>query len=189
MITIAYLGPPGTFSHEAAAIWSRRYGKAEFLPCHDLAEVLAAVTEGQAETALLPLENSIEGAVNLTLDLLLDAKELQVVGEVILPVYHCLISKARSLAAIREVWSHPQALAQCRRYLAKNLPQALTRSAASTAEAVSRVSQQSELAAIGSAFAADLYRTPILARYIHDYEDNRTRYWAGIKLHPAQVHI
>ncbi|NLW07888.1 MAG: prephenate dehydratase [Clostridia bacterium] len=186
MNTIAYLGPAGTFSHEAATIWARRYEeKSDYLPCHSLIEVLVTVTKGKAKTALLPLENSIEGTVNLTLDLLLGAQDIQVIGEVILPVHHCLISKAPNLKAIKEVWSHPQALAQCRFYLNKNLPQAVIRSTASTAEAVSQVCQRPELAAVGSAFAAALYRIPILARDIHDYEDNRTRFWVLGREKPA----
>jgi len=177
MKTIAYLGPPGTFSHEAAAIWARTEGQVNFLPCPDLPEVLEAVYNGQAEVALLPVENSIEGAVNLTLDLVVEAKELQVIREIILPVCHCLIGKAKTLGEIREVWSHPQALAQCRQYLNKNLRHAAVRSTTSTAEAVSQAGLRPELASIGSAFAASLYRLPVIVAGIQDYQENKTRFW------------
>lgn len=177
MKTIAYLGPPGTFSHEAAATWARPEGQVNFLPCPDLPEVLEAVYNGQAEVALLPVENSIEGAVNLTLDLVLEANELQVIGEIILPVCHCLIGKAQTLGEVREVWSHPQALAQCRQYLKKNLHHAAVRSITSTAEAVSQAGLRPELAAIGSAFAAGLYQVPVMVAGIQDYQGNKTRFW------------
>ncbi len=178
METLAYLGPPGTFSHEAATIWSQKIKRqVNFLPCSDLAKVLMAVEEKQAAAALLPVENSIEGTINLTLDLAVEAKELQIIGEIILPVSHCLLSKAYSLEQVKEVCSHPQALAQCRNYLAVNLSQAAIKTAASTADAVSQASLRPELAAIGSAFAAVLYRLPIMAADIQDYEGNKTRFW------------
>lgn len=174
---IAYLGPRGTYSHEAATIWGQRAGQDSFLACPDLPGVLAAVLQGQAAAAILPVENSIEGAVNLTLDLILENPELQVIGEVVLPVHHCLISRAGDLATIREVWSHPQALAQCRHYLAQNLPGVITRPATSTAAAADQARQQPYLAAIASNFAAEVYQLPVLAAGIEDYPDNKTRFW------------
>ncbi len=183
MQTIAYLGPRGTFSHEAAAGWVRRAGLAGgtgedmLLAGPGLPEVLVAVRTGQASMAVLPVENSIEGAVNLTMDLVLEEDGLQVIGEMVLPVRHCLLGQAGSLAAIREVWSHPQALAQCRRYLAAHLPGVKLKAVASTADAAREACQRPELAAIGSAFAAGLYHLPVLAGDIQDYQDNKTRFW------------
>ncbi|WP_406676211.1 prephenate dehydratase [Moorella sp. ACPs] len=183
MKAIAYLGPPGTFSHEAAVTWARRVdcsrqaGAATFLACLSLPEVLAAVQKRQAGAGILPVENSIEGAVNLTLDLILEEEGLKVIGEVVLPICHCLLSQAKEMTAIREVWSHPQALAQCRHYLATNLPGAKVKAVASTAEAAREASRRPELAAIASAFAARLYQLPILATGIQDYPDNKTRFW------------
>ncbi|MDN5344015.1 MAG: prephenate dehydratase [Clostridia bacterium] len=183
MDRIAFLGPPGTFSHEAAVNWARRVNpagqenSAAFLACTDLPEVLAAVHNGKAKLALLPVENSIEGAVNLTLDLILAEKGLQVIGEVVLPVCHCLLGQSSEIAAIKEVWSHPQALAQCRHYLATHLPTAKLKAVTSTAEAVREACQRPGLAAIGSAFAARLYRLPVIAAGIQDYQDNKTRFW------------
>lgn len=174
---VAYLGPRGTYSHEAATIWGQRTGQDSFLACPDLPGVLAAVLQGQAAAAVLPVENSIEGAVNLTLDLVLENPGLQVIGEVVLPVRHCLISRAGDLATIQEVWSHPQALAQCRHYLAQKLPGVITRPATSTAAAAAQARQRPDLAAIASAFAAGAYQLPVLAAGIEDYPDNKTRFW------------
>ena len=174
---IAYLGPPGTYSHEAATIWGRLAGQDLFLACPDLPEALATVRDGRAGAAVLPVENSIEGAVNLTLDLVLESPELQVVGEVVLPIHHCLLSRADNLATIREVWSHPQALAQCRHYLAQKLPGVAIRPATSTAAAASQAQQRPDLAAIASTFAAWLYQVPVVATDIEDYPDNKTRFW------------
>ncbi|MGI9862200.1 prephenate dehydratase [Moorella naiadis] len=174
---IAYLGPQGTYSHEAATIWGRLTGQDLFLACPDLPEVLAAVRDSRAVAAVLPVENSIEGAVNLTLDLILETPELQVTGEVVLPIHHCLISRAGNLAAIKEVWSHPQALAQCRHYLAQNLPGVAIKPTTSTAAAASQAQQRPDLAAIASTFAAGLYQVPLVATEIEDYPDNKTRFW------------
>ncbi|MBE3571361.1 MAG: prephenate dehydratase [Moorella humiferrea] len=183
MKTIAYLGPPGTFSHEAAVTWRRRLEPErekeveELLACPDLPGVVDAVKNHRAMAGILPVENSIEGAVNLTLDLLLEEMELQIIGEVILPINHCLLSQADDINAVREVWSHPQALAQCRRYLAAVLPWAKIKAVTSTAEAAGEALKRPDLAAIASSFAASLYRLPILAQDIQDYSGNKTRFW------------
>ncbi|QGP93713.1 Prephenate dehydratase [Neomoorella glycerini] len=183
MKAIAYLGPPGTFSHEAAVAWARRVdrnwqaGADTFLACPNLPEVMTAVQNHQAGAGILPVENSIEGAVNLTLDLVLEEEGLQVIGEVVLPVCHCLMGQAEDMKAIREVWSHPQALAQCRHYLATNLPGAKLKAVTSTAEAAREARRMPELAAIASAFAARLYQLPVLATSIQDYQENKTRFW------------
>ncbi|MBC7324791.1 MAG: prephenate dehydratase [Moorella sp. (in: Bacteria)] len=183
MKEVAYLGPPGTFSHEAAIAWMRRLqpgrqiGLENLLACPGLPEVLAAVGDNQARMAVLPVENSVEGAVNLTMDLVLEEDKLQVIGEIVLPVRHCLMGQVKEIGEIREILSHPQALAQCRRYLITHLPRVKLKGVTSTAEAAREASIRPGVAAIGPAFAAGLYQLPLLARNIQDYEDNKTRFW------------
>ncbi|MGI9952880.1 prephenate dehydratase [Moorellaceae bacterium AZ2] len=176
MKTVAYLGPEGTFSHQAAVAWGSRVGADAFLPVDSLPEVIRAVHRGESQAAVLPLENSIEGSVNLTLDLLLEEPELRIIGEVVLEVHHCLAGRTRELARIEEVWSHPQALAQCRRFLAGYLPGVRVCAANSTAEAMRVAASREKVAAIGSPFAAELYLLPILRRGIEDYPGNKTRF-------------
>ncbi|HBT46418.1 MAG TPA: prephenate dehydratase [Peptococcaceae bacterium] len=176
MKTVAYLGPEGTFSHQAALAWGGRVGAVAFRPADSLPEVIQAVHRGEGEAAVLPLENSIEGSVNLTLDLLLEEPELRIIGEVVLEVHHCLATRARQLDRIEEVWSHPHALAQCRRFLAEKLPRVPLRTVNSTAEAMRMAADREERAAVGSLFAAALYRVPVLYRAIEDHPGNKTRF-------------
>jgi chorismate mutase / prephenate dehydratase len=118
---VSYLGPPGTNTHLAAL---RHFGSsAEFLPVRGIAEVFEEVERGRAEVGLVPIENSTEGVVNHTLDGLIDS-ELLICGEVSLEIHHHLLSRAADLAEIKRVFSHPQALAQCRGWLARHLPDA-----------------------------------------------------------------
>ncbi|SMB98334.1 prephenate dehydratase [Thermanaeromonas toyohensis ToBE] len=173
---VAYLGPEGTFSHEAAVIWGSAIGVASFFPVENLLEVVQAVLEGRCQAAILPLENSIEGSVNLTQDLLLEEPALQIVGEVVLEVRHCLASKETDPQNITEVWSHPHALAQCRRFLASRLPKARLCPATSTAGAFVLATSRKGSAAIGSSFAARLYGLPVLYQGIEDYPGNKTRF-------------
>ena len=139
---IAYLGPRGTFSEDAlwAAIGDRQV---DAIPAATVPEAIIAVREGRAERALVPFENSIEGAVTATLDTLaFDADGLTLVGEYDLPIRHCLIARDQiPLEAIEVVLSHPQASAQCARFIRESLPQAEVRAAPSTAEAVRTVAE------------------------------------------------
>lgn len=173
---VAYLGPEGTFSHEAAVVWGSIMGVELFLPAENLLQVVQSVLEGRCEAAVLPLENSIEGSVNLTQDLLMEEPSLQIIGEVILEVRHCLASKERDLGNIAEVWSHPHALAQCRKFLAKYLPKARLCPTTSTAGAFILATSRMRTAALGSSFAAKLYGLPILYQGIEDYPGNKTRF-------------
>lgn len=173
---VAYLGPEGTFSHEAAVVWGAARGISSFFPAENLLQVVQAVLEGRCEAAVLPLENSIEGSVNLTQDLLLEEPSLKIIGEVILEVRHCLASNERDLENITEVWSHPHALAQCRKFLAKHLPKARLCPATSTAGAFILATSRKGSAAIGSSFAARFYKLPVLRQGIEDYPGNKTRF-------------
>lgn len=175
---IAYLGPRGTFSEDAlrAALGDEAV---EEVPVPSVYDAIVAVREGTAERALVPFENSIEGAVTTTLDTLaFDAGGVTLVGEYDLPISLCLIAREQvGLDTIEVVLSHPQPSAQCARYLRASLPRAEVRVAASTAEAVRTVVETEQpWAAVGTASAAELYGAKILREGIEDEPDNVTRF-------------
>src|SRR3954451_6478083 len=175
---IAYLGPRGTFSEDAmqAAVGD---AEVEPAPAASVYDAIQAVREGEADRALVPFENSIEGAVTATLDTLaFDADGVTLVGEFDLPIRHCLIARDQiPLDRIEVVLSHPQASAQCARFLREHLPQAEVQAASSTAEAVRTVAETDEpWAALGGESAARLYGAAVLREGIEDVADNITRF-------------
>jgi prephenate dehydratase len=175
---VAYLGPPGTFTEDALreAIGNE---DVETLPKPSVYAAIIAVQGGEADRALVPFENSIEGAVSATLDTLaFDAGEVTIVGEHDLAIRHCLIAREPiPLEQIEVVLSHPQASAQCARFIRERLPGAEVRAAASTADAVRSVSEQERpWAALGAASAAKLYGAAVLEDGIEDEPDNVTRF-------------
>lgn len=175
---IAYLGPAGTFTEDALR---EALPGAEFEPLRveTIAEAILAVERGEAERALVPFENSIEGSVRSTLDTLaFDAPGVTIAGEHDFAVRAMLIARDEiPLGDIRVVLSHPQPLAQCARFLREALPGADLRGASSTAEAVRTVSESSEpWAAIGAHAAADLYGCTILREGVEDEPNNVTRF-------------
>jgi prephenate dehydratase len=175
---VAYLGPPGTFSEDAlrAAVGDQ---EVEAVPSASVYDAIVAVREGTADRALVPFENSIEGAVTATLDTLaFDADGLTLVGEYDLPVRHCLIAREEiPLERIEVVLSHPQPSAQCARFIRENLPQAEVRAAPSTAEAVRTVAESDQpWAALGAESAAELYGAAVLRHGVEDEADNITRF-------------
>ncbi len=173
----AFLGPRGTFSEEAAL---RHAGPAaELMAFASFPALTSAVETGLAAEALLPIENSIEGAVSGTLDLLIHETPLKIRGEVVLPVRHFLVSvPGAAFADITLVSSHPQALGQCRRFLERCLPGAEQVASLSTSGAVLETVQSGDRAraAIGTARAADLYGGAVLASDIQDVRANLTRF-------------
>src|SRR3954454_19567081 len=175
---IAYLGPRGTFSEDAlrAAVGG---AEVEPAPAATVYDAIQAVRQGEADRALVPFENSIEGAVTATLDTLaFDADGVTLVGEYDLPIRHCLIAKREMpLDQIEVVVSHPQASAQCARFIRENLPQAEVRAAGSTAEAVRTVAESDRpWAALGAEAAAELYGAAVLREGVEDEADNITRF-------------
>jgi prephenate dehydratase len=177
-VRVAYLGPRGTFTEDAlrAAIGD---DEVEAVPAATVYEAIISVREGKADRALVPFENSIEGAVTATLDTLaFDADGVTLVGEYDLPIRHSLIAREPiEFADIEVVLSHPQASAQCARFLRENLPQAEVRAATSTAEAVRTVTESDQpWAALGADSAARLYGAAILREGIEDEADNITRF-------------
>lgn len=172
-VRVAYLGPEHTYSHEAAR---QRFGAStEFVPEPSIAEVFHAMENGMADMAVVPVENSTEGSVPLTLDLLIDTPFV-IIGEILLPIRHALLSRTRERAAIKKIVSHQQSLAQCRSYLAANFPRCELEAVASNAAAAKRASQEPHLAAIASAAAARPYGLSILAENIQDLRGNTTRF-------------
>lgn len=176
--SVAFLGPPGTYSHEACL---QRFGAVATLrPCATFAEALATLTTpGAARTAaaLLPMENSLEGPVTQTLDLLAQSPRVTVCESFPLAIRHCLLARRGvANAAIATVYSHPQALAQCQHWLARHLPRAVAVPCASTADAARRAAAEPAAAAVASQLCARLHGLHPLACAIQDGADNVTRF-------------
>jgi chorismate mutase/prephenate dehydratase len=172
-MTIAYLGPAGTFSHEAAL---KHFGHSMVgNPMPALDEVFREVEAGSADYAVVPVENSTEGAVNYTLDLML-ATPLRICGEVELRIHDHLMTRATELSAVKRVYSHGQSLAQCREWLDSNLAGAERIAVSSNAEAATLATEDNGAAAIAGISAAEIYELPVLARNIEDKPDNTTRF-------------
>ncbi|MEM3574144.1 MAG: prephenate dehydratase [Candidatus Bathyarchaeia archaeon] len=174
---IAYLGPRGTFCEEAARKYASRL-VAVLIPMPDIADVFQSVSDGGADLGVVPLENSIEGSVGLTLDLLLES-DLWICGEIDLRISHNLIAKPGTrMEDIRVLASHPQALAQCRKFIASRLPKVEMIEASSTSRAVELIKGIEGAAAIGTELAAELNGMEILERGIEDSKNNFTRFLA-----------
>ena len=172
-LAVAYLGPPGTFTHQAAV---RRFGSsAQLVAVRTIAEIFDEVERSRAEFGVVPVENSTEGAVNVTLDRLIDS-DVTITGEMTLDISQHLISRATELAAVKMVCSHPQGLAQCRAWLAAHLPEAQTEETPSTAAAVERARDDATVAAIASDMAAAVHGVPVLRGRIEDNPANSTRF-------------
>ncbi|HEV8446327.1 MAG TPA: prephenate dehydratase [Gemmatimonadaceae bacterium] len=170
---VAFLGPAGTFTHEAARVLCGP--NARYDACSTIDAVFDAVRRKDAPNGVVPIENSTEGSVTQALDCLL-AGDVRIAGEMVLDIVHCLASHAATIAEIERVYSHPQALAQCRRWLAANVPQARLVDSPSTAAAVRHAAGDHRGAAIGSRFAAALHGVPVLHEAIQDAEHNATRF-------------
>ena len=185
---LGYFGPEGTFTHEALIEALRRQanpraaapGEApELVPLPTIYETVMAVETGVVDGALVPIENSLEGSVNATLDALaLETDQVEIVGEVVHPIRHCLIARSElALDQIETVVSHPQATAQCARFIRTRLPQAQVLGGSSTAEAVRLVAEhEGPWAALGNRLAAERYGCRVLMAGVEDVPDNETRF-------------
>ncbi|WP_420448282.1 prephenate dehydratase [Candidatus Palauibacter sp.] len=172
---VGYLGPPGTFSQQAA----REYAPAaHHVALGDIAGVVAAAETGAVEEAIVPLENSTEGAVTVTTDLLVHRTELKIRREVVVPIHHCLLTEPDvALEDVEVVYSHPQAIAQCRGYLEHHLPGAEAVASLSTVSAVHDMQAAGRAsAAISSRRAAEVLGASVRASGIEDIPGNRTRF-------------
>jgi chorismate mutase/prephenate dehydratase len=170
---VAYLGPAATFTHQAAV---RRFGSsAELMPVRTIADIFDEVERGRAAYGVVPIENSTEGAVNVTLDRLIDT-DVSIIGEVTLDITQNLLSRASALSEVKIVCSHPQALAQCREWIAAHLPDVRTEEMPSTTASAERAREDPSVAAIASEMAARLYDVPIMRQRIEDNPSNSTRF-------------
>ena len=172
-VTVGYLGPEGTFSHVAAI---RQFGHmAQLVPLSSIPDVFDRVEKGAVGYGVVPVENSVEGPVHVTLDLLLETS-LNILAEIYLDISHDLWAKGGGLSDIRTVYSHPQALAQCRKWLATNVPQAALVACDSTASAAALAAEQENTAAISGREAAEKHGLIALAEKIEDSGRNTTRF-------------
>jgi chorismate mutase/prephenate dehydratase len=172
-IRVAFLGPEHTYSHEATV---GRFGhSAQFCPEPSIAAVFQALDAGRADYGVVPVENSTEGSVGLTLDRLIDTPAT-ISGEILLPIRHALMSRSGDPARIRRILSHQQSLGQCRDYLAANYPHAELEAVGSNAFAAQRAAGDDDAAAICSAAAASAYGLAIIAENIQDLAHNVTRF-------------
>ncbi|MEM6253288.1 MAG: prephenate dehydratase [Cyanobacteria bacterium P01_D01_bin.156] len=182
MISIAHLGPSGSYSELAATNYAHwleaHHNQACTLQAYStITKAIQAAAYGKVDAAVVPVENSIGGSVRDTLDMLWELDSLKIQNNLVIPIHHALLSNAIGCESIQTVYSHPQALSQCQKWLENHLPDALQVATSSTTEALPRLSQDNTLAAIAPVWAARLYNLPILATPINDNPENETRFW------------
>lgn len=181
-LSLAYLGPTGTNSETAALAYSswlkdNQQQDSTLCPYPSIALALQSVAKGAIAQAVVPIENSIEGSVTVVLDALWHMDNLQVHQELTIPISHGLLSYATSLEGIEAVYSHPQALAQCQKWLESFLPQAQLIPTKSTTEGIKLLADDLTAAAVSAPRAAEIYQVPLLKPDIKDSPDNCTRFW------------
>ncbi len=170
---IAYLGPPLTFTHLAAL---SNFGKSvNYIECGGIGEVFGEVDKGRADYGVVPIENSIEGAVNYTFDMFVNS-DLKICSEIYLEISHNLLGGMGDMKKIKKVYSHPQVFAQCRKWIEKNIPRAELIEVSSTSKAAERSAGEKDAACIASLMAAGSYGLKALARGIEDTAHNVTRF-------------
>lgn len=170
---VAFFGPKATFTHIAAM---QQFGlSAELIPQKSIPAVFEEVEKGKAQYGVVPVENSTEGMVSHTLDMFMES-DLKIISEVLLEVHHYLLSRTGRLEDIKKVYSHPQPIAQCREWLADNLPNVPVVDVASTAVAAQIVSEDYAAAAIASELASSLYGLKVVRERIEDQVNNFTRF-------------
>ncbi|WP_299416137.1 prephenate dehydratase [Acaryochloris sp. IP29b_bin.148] len=193
-LTIAHLGPAGTYAEQAALAYADWYSQRTqqatplLCPCPSIAQALQSTAAGHTQIAVSPVENSIEGSVSVTLDTLWQLDILQIQQALVLPIEHVLIAQGKTLQTIQAVYSHPQPLGQCQAWLKQTLPQATLVPTTSTTDALQYLDEEGTIAAIASEHAAQLYQLPILQRSIQDHPDNCTRFWM-VSRKDSQLHI
>lgn len=174
-VTVAYLGPVGTYSEQAAF---RQFGSAiEGLACPSIDEVFRATEAGSADFGVVPIENSTEGSISRTLDLLLQTS-LTISSEVSIPIHHTLMTKSGTMEGVTSICAHLQALAQCQRWLNTNCPGIERQAVSSNGEAARLASEDPTLAAIASEMAGEKYGLKVVKGHIQDDPNNRTRFAA-----------
>lgn len=174
---IAFLGPEASFTQLTA---TQLFPNEELIPKGNILDCFWAVQNNEVDKAVVPLENSIEGTVSMTLDYLYQTPEIRVEAEAVMPIAHHLMihPSQENDTAIEKIYSHPQALAQSFHFLNQNYPEVIKQDFASTAAAAKRVSENPDrkIAAVANKFAAELYGLKIINDNIHDVEENHTRF-------------
>lgn len=173
---IAFLGPEASFTQLTAL---QLFPEESLLPMHNILECFQAVSSGTADKAVVPLENSIEGTVSMTLDYLYHTPGLFIEAEAVMPIaHHLLVHPETAAESLEKIYSHPQALAQTFNFLNSNYPRVPRQEFASTAAAAKRVAEHPErkIAAVANKFAAERYGLKVIAENIHDFEENSTRF-------------
>ena len=178
---IAYLGPPGTFTEEALDKYidlNKLKDNIEKVPYTVMGEVIKSVDRGEAAEGIVPIENSLEGSVNITLDYLTFESEAKIIREITIPVKHSLIGKEKiPPASVKKIISHPHATAQCKNYISTYLKHSDIIAANSTAEAIMMLKKEGNgIAAIGTRTAASIYGLKIIESDIEDNKENKTRF-------------
>ena len=175
MNKLAFLGPIGSFTQEAALHYNKN---SELLSCNSIPKVIEKVEAGLATEGILPIENSIEGSVTSTIDLLIQGSKLKIKTEIIIAIEHCLLTKSNTqLEDIEYVYSHPQALSQCRNYLTSKLPKAQLIASLSTSNAVEEMKRSKFIsAAIANQKCSSIYAVEIKSKKISDNLNNHTRF-------------
>jgi chorismate mutase / prephenate dehydratase len=172
-LRIAYLGPEGTFTHQAAV---KKFGeKSGYLHCKTIDNIFLEVEKGRADFGVVPIENSMEGVVTHTLDMFTESS-LKITSEILIDVHHYLLSNENSLSKVKRIFSHPQATGQCWNWIMDNLPDVTITETESTAMAVKKARREKHSAAIGPLTTAGLYKIGVLAEKIEDYAENITRF-------------
>lgn len=171
-LKVAYMGPPSTFSHQAAR--SRFGGSVDYLSCETISDVFESVEKQTADYGVVPVENSTEGAVTFTLDRLAETP-LKICAELYLPISNCLLSKVPR-ERIEKLYSHPQVLGQCRQWLQREMSGVEIIPVASTARAAELASREKNAAALSSQLAAEIYGLKVLEPDVQDLSGNTTRF-------------
>lgn len=172
-LSVAYLGPAGTFSHRAAL---NKFGtSSELLPVVTIPDVFATVERGEAQYGVVPVENSTEGVVPYTLDMF-SQTSLKVCAEIFVPVAHNVATKAENLTAVKRLYAHPQSFAQSRNWLREHLPRVEVVDVTSNSKSAQMAAVDSESAAICTDIAAEIYKVPVVATHVEDSPHNRTRF-------------
>ncbi len=177
--TIAFLGPRGTYTHEAADVFAASLGidNPELIECTSFDDVFDCVDRGRAGFGVVGKENSLEGPVTATLDNFAFRSSAVILAETVIDIHHCLVTaKDASIDNIRTVASHPQGLAQCRRYLSEHLPSRETMIMPSTAESARLAATDATIAGIANEYAAKLHGCVVAARDIEDHLGNQTAF-------------
>ena len=178
---IGYLGPEGSFTHQALSVYLSKLGKqkSQIVSFQTISQVVDAINSGKIISGVVPVENSIEGSIGETLDQLIrTSQKVTINHEIIIPIEHCLITRVKKINEVKKVIAHTQALSQCQTYLKRFLPDVELEPVTSNSTGVKIVSESinGNIAAIGPAMAAEIYNVPVFEKCINDEKENFTRF-------------